>query len=104
MYGRMNHRIELLGTSLALQSRQRVELTYASNLPDTGLGCGWFARPADGQWSDGIARGPDDSIHLTADDFTFEESAKPIHPGINSVEYGAIMGGFDFDLDQAMAD
>jgi hypothetical protein len=66
-YGIMTTDVILLGTSLKLEKGRRVQLTFASNQPEGG----WFARPADGKWSDGIEHGEQDSIHITENDFVF---------------------------------
>ena len=64
-YGRMTTNCQLLGTSLTLRKGGIVALLPATNLPQGG----YFARPADGKWADGIAHDPDDSIHVTIADF-----------------------------------
>ena len=68
MIGIMKTDVHLMATSLSLQAGQRVELSHARNIP----GGGFFARPADGVWSDGIDRDPYDSILLDSNDFTPE--------------------------------
>lgn len=69
-FGVMKRDVHQLGTSLRLQAGQRIIAWDATNLPQGG----YFARPADLQWSDGIERGNDDSIHVTADDVELEDS------------------------------
>ena len=64
-YGRMKTDLHLLGTSLRLRKGEIVSLLPATNLPQGG----YFARPANGKWADGIAHDPDDSIHITSADF-----------------------------------
>ena len=64
-YGIMKTPVHLLATSLRLQEGQIVELAPATNLPQGG----YFARPHDGKWSDGIDHNPDDSILITGEDF-----------------------------------
>jgi len=68
MIGIMKTDIHLVSTSLKLQAGQRVKLWAACNLPQAG----YFARPADGKWSDGMNHSNDDSILLNDDDFTIE--------------------------------
>ena len=61
--GIMLHDVKLLGTSLTLEIGQHVHLTPPLNLPCDD---GWFARPADGKWADGIDH-IDDSILIRLD-------------------------------------
>ena len=65
-YGKMKRGVELLGTSLTLCKGELVELLPARNLPQGG----YFARPANGKWADGLPHSPDDSIHVTSADFS----------------------------------
>ena len=65
MIGIMKTDIKLIATSLALQAGQRVILYPAYNLPQGGF----FARPADGKWSDGLDHDVYDSILLGTEDF-----------------------------------
>ena len=67
-FGIMRTDLHLLGTSLRLQAGQIVELTRAINLPQGG----YFARPADGKWSDGIDHNTSVSILLTTADLALE--------------------------------
>jgi len=67
-FGIMRTDLHLLGTSLRLQAGQIVELTRAINLPQGG----YFARPADGKWSDRIDHDVSDSILLTTADLAPE--------------------------------
>jgi hypothetical protein len=69
MYGKMKTDVYLLGTSLSLQKGDYVELTYACNLPQEGF----FARPNNGKWSDGLDHDPDDSILVHRTDFSILE-------------------------------
>ena len=50
--GTMKHDVHLLSTSLKLQAGQVVKLIRATNIPQGGLM--YYARPADGVWSDGV--------------------------------------------------
>lgn len=61
---------KLLGTSLELHKGQVVQVTKATNLPADST-IMWFARPADGNWSDGIDHNDDDSIGVGVDDLSF---------------------------------
>ncbi len=63
----MKETVRLLGTSLALEKGLLVRLTEANNLPQGG----YFARPANGYWSDNIERDKDDSILLDGSEFEF---------------------------------
>ena len=64
--------IHLLGTSLKLQAGQRVHLTPATNMPpDSDIK--FFARPADGVWSDGMERNEDASIGVNYDDLEMDD-------------------------------
>lgn len=88
VFGTMNTDVELLGTSLRLEAGQRVQLTEATNQPDKGS---WFARPADDKWSDGLEYGSDDSLLLTADEFTFEDRDDELKPELSSDDYQTVI-------------
>ena len=70
MRGIMRTDIDLLGTSLKLQKGQKVLLRPVHE----SLGLfnpqiiGYFARPADGKWSDGIDHDSSDAILIGPDD------------------------------------
>jgi len=61
---------KLLGTSLELQKGQVVQVTEATNLPADST-TKWYARPANGKWSDGIDHNEEDSIGVYVDDLSF---------------------------------
>lgn len=69
MLGTMLTDVILQSTSLRLQEGQRVHLTPTTNLPDKS---NYFARPADGKWSDGLDRDEADSILITPEDVRLE--------------------------------
>ncbi len=69
MLARMNTDVYLVGTGLKLRKGQLVDIWEASNLPQGG----YFARPADGRWSDRITRNSEDSIHVTENDIELIE-------------------------------
>ena len=71
-YGTMTQTISLLGVpGMKLLKGQRVELIEPTNLPATKK-VRWFARPADGKWSDGVDRNPTHSILIDAGDVRVE--------------------------------
>lgn len=61
MQGTMKRDIHLLGTSLRLLKGQIVNLTPATNIPEGG----YFARPLNCVWPDGIERDSHDSIYIS---------------------------------------
>lgn len=65
MRGKMLATVSLTGTSLKLQQGQMVDLIPADF---DYLPVKYYARPADGKWSDGIDHNPDDSIGLWSSD------------------------------------
>lgn len=71
MTGTMRTNAFLLGSSLVLWKGQKVKLIKATNLPSHPFGQRYFARPADGKWSDRIERREDDSILLDEEDIIF---------------------------------
>ncbi len=80
MLARMKTDVHLVGTGLKLQRGQLVEVWEASNLPQGG----YFARPADGSWSDRIIHDGEDSIHVTENDITIERQCESCKTQNNS--------------------
>jgi len=107
MFGIMNCRVKLEGTGLVLDEGERVVLTLATNLPDNGT-IRYFARPADGVWSDCVERSPEYSVLIDADDVdlqtvritTFDDSGAVVETQTLSVEDAVTMVG-NFILSQA---
>jgi len=70
-------RVAMLGVyGMALEEGQRVTLIPTDNLPDNSTFT-YFAAPADGKWSDGVDRNPDDSIAIEARDVEVEPGPGP---------------------------
>ena len=70
MHGIMRQDINLISTSLKLQKGQKVSLSPARESlaifkPEV---IGYFARPTDGKWSDGIDHDSSDAILIGPDD------------------------------------
>lgn len=72
MHGTMKHEVSLAGViGMVLERGRRVRLVSAINLGNNG-NRRWYASPADGRWTDGVSRNPDDSIIVDEDDIELD--------------------------------
>lgn len=98
--GVMLNDAHLLGTSLRLEKGQVVALVPATNIP----GGGFFAKPFDGKWSDGIERSEDNSIHFSPNEvnqdiLVFDQAVEKLADAIVTVS--KFVSTFDDMLDLA---